>query len=294
MEPDMKRGYPSLNHELETLAEHLRQLTVQVQARQRGGGSGIIWRATGTIITNAHVARAPSATVILADGRAFEASVSARDPQRDLAVLKLQAGDFPTAAIGDSGAVRVGELVFAVGNPLGIVGALSIGIIHALSPADGAYGRGWLQADIHLAPGNSGGLLADAQGRIIGINSMVVRGLAFAVPSNAVEGFLDEDGNHPVLGVTLRSVSMPNAGKRGLGLLVLGVAAGGAAEAAGIMLGDVLVGIGGQPFGPPHDLSRALRRAGAGGRLAIDLMRGGQHIICEVAVSAGRSGTQAA
>jgi serine protease Do len=294
MGPDMKKGSAPLNHELETLAERLRRLTVQVRGRHPGGGSGVIWRSTGTIITNAHVVRAPSATVTLVDGRVFEATVSARDPQCDLAALKLQASDLPAAAIGDSSAVHVGELVFAVGNPLGMVGALSIGIIHALSPADGAYGQGWIQADIHLAPGNSGGLLADAMGRIIGINSMVVRGLAFAVSSNAVERFLNDDGQRPMLGVTLRSVSMSNAGKRGLGLLVLGVAAGSTAEAAGIMIGDVLIGIGGQPFGSPQDLSRALRHVGTGGRLAIDLMRGGQRIISEVAVSASRSGTQAA
>ena len=109
--------------------------------------------------------------------------------------------------------MRVGELAFAVGNPLGIVGALTAGIIHALVPADGAYGQGWIQADIHLAPGNSGGPLADAQGRIIGINSMVAGGLAFAVPSNVVERFLNGDSKHPMLGVTLRSVSMPYDGQ---------------------------------------------------------------------------------
>jgi serine protease Do len=294
MGPDVKSGSAPLNRELEALAERLRRLTVQVRGLHPGGGSGVIWRSTGTIMTNAHVVRAPSATVTLVDGRVFEATVSARDPQRDLAALKLQASDLPAAAIGDSSAVHVGELVFAVGNPLGIVGALSIGIIHALSPADGAYGQGWIQADIRLAPGNSGGLLADAMGRIIGINSMVVRGLAFAVSSNAVERFLNDDGQRPMLGVTLRSVSMSNAGKRVLGLLVLGVAAGSTAEAAGIMIGDVLIGIGGQPFGSPQDLSRALRHVGTGGRLAIDLMRGGQRIISEVAVSASRSGTQAA
>jgi serine protease Do len=118
--------------------------------------------------------------------------------------------------------------------------------------------------------------------------------LAFAVSSNAVERFLNDDGQSPMLGVTLRSVSMSNACKRVLGLLVLGVAAGSTAEAAGIIIGDVLIGIGGQPFGSPQDLSRALRQVGTGGRLAIDLLRGGQRIISEVAVSASRSGIQAA
>src|SRR5262245_9266290 len=252
MGPDMKTGYTPLERALEMIAEHLRHLTVQVLGRRSGGGSGVIWRSTGTIITNAHVVRAPSATVTLADGRAFAALVTARDSQHDLAVLTLQASDLPAASIGDSSTLRVGELAFAVGNPLGIVGALTVGIIHALSPADGADGRGWIQADIHLAPGNSGGPLADARGRIIGINSMVAGGLAFAVPSNTVERFLNEDGNRPMLGVTLRSVSIPLAGKRVWGLLVLGVAAGGAAEAAGIALGDVMIGSSGQLFRSPQ------------------------------------------
>jgi serine protease Do len=290
----MQKGYTPLERELEMIAERLRHLTVQVRGRQPGGGSGVIWRSTGMIITNAHVVRAPSATVTLSDGRTFDATVTARDPQRDLAILTLQASDLPSTPIGDSSALCVGELVFAVGNPLGIVGALTAGIIHALSPADGAYDHGWIQADLHLAPGNSGGPLADAQGHIIGINSMVGGGLALAVPSNAVERFLNEDGMRPMLGVTLRSVSMPLEGERVLGLLVLGVVAGGAAEAVGISIGDVLIGIGGQLFGSPQDLSRALRHAGAGGRLPIDLIRGGQRIVCEVAVSASRPGTEAA
>jgi serine protease Do len=283
-----------LERELAMIAEQLRQVTVQVHGRRAGGGSGVIWRSAGLIITNAHVARAPSATVTLANGRAFEATVTARDLQRDLAVLRMQASDLPSAAIADSSAVRVGELAFAVGNPFGIVGALTVGIIHALGPPDGGPGQGWIRADIRLSPGNSGGPLADAQGRIIGINSMVAGGLAFAIPSNAVERFLNGDAKHPRLGVTLRSISLPHEGKRVFGLLVLQVAPRGAAEAAGIMIGDVLIGTGGRPFGSPQDLSRALRHAGAGGRLALDVIRGGQPIVCEVAVSASRSGTEAA
>jgi serine protease Do len=276
------------------IAEQLRQVTVQVHGRRAGGGSGVIWRSAGLIITNAHVARAPSATVTLANGRAFEATVTARDLQRDLAVLRMQASDLPSAAIADSSAVRVGELAFAVGNPFGIVGAVTVGIIQALGPPDGGPGQGWIRADIRLSPGNSGGPLADAQGRIIGINSMVAGGLAFAIPSNAVERFLNGDAKHPRLGVTLRSISLPHEGKRVFGLLVLQVAPRSAAEAAGIMIGDVLIGTGGRPFGSPQDLSRALRHAGAGARLALDVIRGGQPIVCEVAVSASRSGTEAA
>jgi serine protease Do len=294
MEPDMKREHTPLERELEVIAERLRHATVQVHGRQPGGGSGVIWRATGVIITNAHVVRGPSATVTLSDGRTFAATVDARDPQYDLAVLTIGAGDLPSAPIGDSSALRVGALVLAVGNPMGSVGALTAGIIHALSPVDGAFGQGWIQADLHLAPGNSGGPLADAQGRVIGINSMVSGGLALAVPSHTVEHFLHEKGQRPMLGVTLRPVSIPLQGERMLGLLVLEVVAGGTAEAAGIMLGDVLIGVSEQVFGTPEDLGRALRHARAGDRLSIDLIRGGQRFACEVAVRINSSGTEAA
>ncbi len=291
---EMKGAQMPLERELEAMALHLCRSTVQVQGRQPGGGSGVIWRSTGLIITNAHVARGPSATVILSDGRTFEATVGARDPQRDLAVCTVEAGDLPAAPVGDSSALHVGELVFAVGNPLGIVGALTTGIIHALNPAGGADRQGWIQADIHLAPGNSGGPLADAHGRVVGINSMVAGGLAFAVPSNAVERFLNSGGKRPMLGVTLRGVSVPLAGARVFGLLVLEVLAGSPAEAAGIMIGDVLIGVDGQPLGSSEELSRALRHVRTGHRLPTDLIRGGQRIACDVAVSDSISKTEAA
>jgi serine protease Do len=294
MAADMTGEHTPLEHELAAVAERLRRSTVQVQGRHRGGGSGVIWRSTGLIITNAHVARGPSASVKLSDGRAFEATVVARDPQRDLAAFTVEASDLPAASVGDSSALHVGALVFAVGNPWGMAGALTAGIIHALSPADGAAEPGWIQADIHLAPGNSGGPLADARGHVIGINSMVAGGLAFAVPSHAVECFLKSDGRRPRLGVTLQSVSVPLAGERVFGLLVLEVAAGSPADAAGIMLGDVLIGVDGQPLGSPGDLRRALRHVRAGNRLPTELVRGGQRIVCDVAVRASSSGTEAA
>jgi serine protease Do len=294
MGPDTQKEQTPLEHELEAVAERLRCSTVQVQGRQRGGGSGVIWRSTGLIITNAHVVRGPTASVKLSDGRAFAATVVARDPQRDLAAVTVEASDLPAASIGDSGDLRVGALVFAVGNPLGVVGALTAGIIHALGPSDGVEGRGWIQADLHLAPGNSGGPLADAHGHVIGINSMVAGGLALAVPSNAVERFLTSGGKRPLLGVTLQSVSVPMAGERLFGLLVLEVMAGSPAEAAGIMIGDILIGVDGQPLASPEDLSRALRHPRAATRLPIDLIRGGQRIVCHVAVTDSLSGTEAA
>lgn len=173
--------------ELAAVAAALSRSTVQVRSRRYGFGSGVIWHPNGLIITNNHVIRGPRATVELSNGRVFDALCINRDTQRDLAVLKVSAVDLPTATIGDSDALRVGELVLAVGNPLGIVGALTTGIIHAVGSKDASR---WIQADVRLAPGNSGGPLADAQGRVIGINTVIVGGLALAVPSNAVERFL--------------------------------------------------------------------------------------------------------
>lgn len=177
-----------LTEELVTVAAALSRSTVQVQSRKSGFGSGVIWHPNGLIITNAHVLRGSRATVKLSDGRVFDAVCIGRDIRRDLAALTVSVDDLPAATIGDSDDLRVGELVLAVGNPLGLVGALTTGIVHAIGPKDTS--SRWVQADVQLAPGNSGGPLANAQGRVIGINTVIAGGLALAVPSNAVERFL--------------------------------------------------------------------------------------------------------
>jgi serine protease Do len=173
---------------LASLAERLRRVTVEVRGAGRGHGSGVIWSPEGRIVTNAHVARGRP-TVVLSDDRAFEAEVIAWDPAWDLAVLRIEARELPVAEIGDSDALRVGELAFAVGSPFGLRGALSAGMIHAV-PRGGPAGSRFIRADLRLAPGNSGGPLADARGRVVGINAMIHGGLALAIPSNAVERFL--------------------------------------------------------------------------------------------------------
>jgi serine protease Do len=173
---------------LAALAERVRRVTVEVRGAGRGHGSGVIWGREGQIVTNAHVARGRP-TVVLSDGRVFEAHVVAWDPARDLAALRIGARELPAAEIGDSDALRVGELVFAVGSPFGLRGALSTGMVHAV-PRGGPDGSRFIRADLRLAPGNSGGPLADARGRVVGINAMIHGGLALAIPSNVVEGFL--------------------------------------------------------------------------------------------------------
>jgi serine protease Do len=191
MRPELTSLSRPLIDELEDIAKRLRASTVKVQRGQSGGGSGVIWRANGLIVTNAHVAPGPQATVRLADGSALQATVTARDYEHDLAALWVAAHDLPAVALGDSDALLVGQLVFAIGNPRHIAGALRIGIVHAFGRASPACGRRWVEADIDLPPGYSGGPLSDAAGRVVGVNAMAARdGRGFAVPSKIVEAFL--------------------------------------------------------------------------------------------------------
>ena len=183
-----------IEHDLAAVGAALRAITVAVQTRgaRSGQGSGILWDADGTIVTNAHVVQGDAARVTLADGRAMEARVIAWDPRRDLAVLRLARGDsagapLPVAPLGDPSRLRAGELVVALGHPLGVPHALALGAVHAAGSPRALH----VVADIRLAPGNSGGPLADAQGRVVGVNSMVVGGLGVAVSVHAVRRLLE-------------------------------------------------------------------------------------------------------
>lgn len=277
------------------VAERLTVGTVQVRGRGDGAGSGVIWRADGLIVTNAHVVRGPRAHVTLSDGRAFDGEVMRVDARLDLAAIRIPAMHLPAVAVGDSDAIRVGELVVALGHPWGVRNSLATGVIHAAA-ARGARGSGrWVQADLRLAPGNSGGPLADARGRVIGINSMIVRGLALAVPSNVIARFLDAAAVRPSLGVTARPVALRVGAGTTLGLLVLDVAAGSSAHDGGIAIGDVLVGANGRPFTQPDALSELMQAASPEAMLTLDVVRGGAPITLSVTLRAnGRAGAAAA
>ena len=179
---------PGIDGDLTAITGRLRRITVQVHGSSASAGSGVIWISNGLIVTNAHVARGRAA-VVLPGGRAVEARGLAWDPEHDLAALAVDADGLSAADVGDSDSLRVGDLVVAVGNPFGLAGAVTTGVIHALGPRRAA-GPSFIQADLRLAPGNSGGPLADARGRVIGINAMIAGGLALAVPSNVVARFL--------------------------------------------------------------------------------------------------------
>ena len=187
-------NFEPLSRELTELAATLRRSTVEVRTGGAGSGSGIIWQSNGLIVTNAHVARTSHATIVFDDGRAVDGDVAARDPHRDLAAIEIEPGglSLPVASIGHPTDLRTGDIVVALGNPLGVIGAIAFGVVHAIEAHSGA--PRWIRADIRLAPGNSGGPLADARGRIVGVNTLIANGLGVAVPVTSVMRFLAETG----------------------------------------------------------------------------------------------------
>ena len=274
------------------VTERLRRSTVQVHSGRRGSGSGVLWSEDGLIVTNAHVARAERARVELWDGREFDVPVATRDTRRDIASLKIDAQGLPAVSAGDSSELRPGQVVLAVGNPLGFVGALTTGVVHALGPLRGIGRQNWVQAAIRLAPGNSGGPLADAQGRVVGLNTMVVAGgLALAVPSNTVAEFLRRGVSTARLGVTVRPVLLED--RHSLALLVLEVEPRGAAAEASMLIGDLLLGANGRGFESVEDLSDAIEAA-AGSTLVLEFRRGDRERKREVTVRLGTRSAEAA
>ena len=275
-------------HGFGEIAEKLRRSTVLVFAGARGNGSGVIWSADGAIITNAHVARASQIRVQLWDGREFDAALVSRDTRRDLAELRISAANLPAASPADSSQVRPGELAIAIGNPLGFVGALTTGVVHAVGPLRRLGSEPWVQADVRLAPGNSGGPLADAHGRVIGINTMVAGSLALAVPSNAVTNFLAANPIDAWLGVIVAPVRVPRPASRSkvFGLVLLEVEPDSPAANASLLPGDILLGTDEKSFASLDDLATALQ--GSGPRLLrLAFLRGNYERFRQVTVQLG-------
>ena len=270
------------------IAEQLRRATVLVHSENRGSGSGIIWSSDGSIVTNAHVVRGSRVRVQVWDNREFEATIVSRDPQRDLAALRIQTSNLHSASMADSIEIRPGELVFAVGNPLGFAGAVSTGVVHAVGPVGGTGSQPGVQTVVRLAPGNSGGPLADAHGRVIGVNTMVARGLALAIPSNAVRDFLAGGVPHAWFGFTVRPVRVPRGtGKRGaFGLVLLEVEQESPAAWASLLPVDILLGTEEKSFLSVADLADALEVRGPR-LMRFEFLRGDHRKIRRVAVRLG-------
>jgi serine protease Do len=269
---------------------------VQVRARGRGVGAGVIWDENGLVLTNHHVVagrrRGAKTAVVLSDGRELDAEVVKSGRDLDLALLRVEGGpgDLPALPAGDSDALRVGELVYAIGHPWGRLGAVTAGIVSGIGVAGGPGGGArYVQSDVSMAPGNSGGPLLNARGEVVGINAMIFGRLALSIPSNAASAWLAGTRRpRPRLGVRVVPVEIP-ASLRGAdpempedGLMVAALEAGGPAEEAGLLAGDVLLGVdGGMPGGV-----EALLDAIAGDSVRLRVMRGGKISVVDVDLKA--------
>lgn len=259
-----------------------------------GQGSGFVIDAEGYIVTNAHVVgNATQVKVALADGRELAATVVGRDAPTDIALLKVEAGTrLPALAFGDSDAARVGEWVMAMGNPFGLGGTVTAGIISARGRQIGAgpYDD-FIQTDASINPGNSGGPLVDARGAVIGVNTAIVSpsggnvGIGFAVPSKMVARVvaeLRENGrvDRGWLGVSLQPLDVELAGalraEAGKGVLVSAVEANGPAAAAGLAAGDVVTALDGAAIASPRDLATAIGAVRPGRAVTLAWQRNGE------------------
>lgn len=283
----------------ERMVEEARGSVVEVSSGRRGTGAGVIWPGNSLVLTNDHVlsvgrpGRGPGRRrgrgrhgprVTLRDGRTFDAEVLERDGGLDLALLRLTdaPADLEPVTVGDSGTLRVGELVFAVGHPWGQPGVATVGIVSGLAREGRRDGAGHIVSDVSLAPGNSGGPLLNGRGQVIGVNSQIATagasgniGIGFAVPADTLRSVLPrlkagETIERPYLGVTTAEAS-------GTGAAVAGVASAGPASRAGIRPGeDTIVGLNGRTVRGPDDVLSAIEGLEPGDRVSIVVERDGR------------------
>jgi serine protease Do len=281
---------------LAEMIEQAQASVVQVRRGDRGAGTGVIWQAKGGIITNHHViAHAGSKILVeLRDGRTLEAQIVDSDPTLDVALLNVPADDLTAVPFADSSKLRVGELVFAIGNPWGQRGVVTAGIVSALSKVKMRNSNRqleYIKSDVRLAPGNSGGPLLNAQGHVIGINAMIMGGdLSVAIPSNVVSTWVAQLPLARItLGVQIQPAELPTkiqqelANEQTLGLLVVGIVEGGLAELAGLLVGDVLIDIENKSLGDAATLRAVLVQNSSQETVRLRVLRGG--VVQEVHVA---------
>ncbi|PYR91834.1 MAG: protease Do [Acidobacteria bacterium] len=267
----------------------------QPRGMERGLGSGVIVSEDGYILTNNHVVdSANEVKVELPDKRTFTAKVVGTDPASDLAVVKINASSLPTLTLGDSDSVKVGDVVLAVGNPLGVGETVTSGIISAkgrtTDVGDGSY-QDFLQTDAPINHGNSGGALVSANGELIGINSQILTpsdgniGLGFAIPSNMARNVMDQlikNGtvHRAKLGVTVQGITADLASSLGLpsakGALVSNVEDGSPAARAGITQGDVITEYNGKPVADSNQLRNDVSSTTPGSSVSLKVFRNGR------------------
>ena len=265
-----------VSHAFETVGPAVVHILAQGQ-RGGGTGSGVIFAPDGYLLTNSHVVSgATKLSGSLSDGRSFDATLIGDDPATDLAVLRLQGADFPHAQFGSSGKLRVGQLVVAIGNPLGFQATVTAGIVSALgrslrSPA-GRLIESVIQTDAPLNPGNSGGALVDGNGKVVGINTAMIgraQGLCFAIGIDTAANVtmrLMRDGRvrRSRLGLSAQTIMLdPRAARRlkrvvNSAVQIMEVMPGSPAAKAGIAKGDVLLALAGEDVATGGALALAI------------------------------------
>ena len=289
------------SHAVTSVADSVGPAVVRVEIRAskqgRGGvGSGVIIAPDGLVLTNSHVVEgAKELRLTDAEGRVMDARVIGEDPDTDLALLRAGAvRDLPTAKLGDSKALKRGQLVVAIGNPLGFESTVTAGVISALGRSlrakSGRLIEDVIQTDAALNPGNSGGPLVSSRGEVIGINTAVImgaQGICFAVASNTAEYVLSEIIQHGrvrrgYIGIAAQTTSIPRRHARyaeienETGATISGVEPDGPADVAGLMSLDTIVRADGQPITGVDDLIRLLNGERIGREIAVDVLRRGQ------------------
>ncbi len=273
-----------------------------------GTGSGVIYSNDGYIITNNHVVEfADKVRVTLYDNREFEAKVIAKDKKTDLAVVKIEATDLPVLKLADSDAAKVGEWVLAVGNPFDLTSTVTAGIISAkgrsLRLIEGRDAiESFIQTDAAVNPGNSGGALIDAQGRLLGINTAIAtrtgafQGYSFAIPINLAKRIVDDmikfgSYQRAFLGVNIYELGDEEAREMGLkvsqGVVIETLVDGGSAQYAGLQPKDVIVRVDGRDIKNVPELTEIVGRAKVGDVLNLTINRKGEIIDVAVRMKAG-------
>jgi S1-C subfamily serine protease len=269
------------------VAKQVTPAVVSVTDPGVGLGSGVIVRADGIIITNAHVVGTASRVEVgLADGRQIPGQVLGRDPTVDVAIVRVQLTGLPTAPLGNSDQLEVGQTAIAIGNPIGLDRTVTTGIISAINRSPRGFELGGLiQTDAAINPGNSGGPLLDSQGRVIGINSAILQGttgLGFAIPINLAQDIANQvltTGHitRPYLGINPAELSPEIAERFNLpvreGVIVRTVDPRAPAGRAGLQPGDIIVSVDGAPTPTASELLRILRDRKPGDTIRVGIVR---------------------